>query len=152
MKIILQTCPAGWSLLLPILLIGSCQQANDNHQGDKEEILATEHAFKERVADHGIRDAFVYFADDHAVLVRNDRLIEGKEKISEYYEHQGTEDMNLTWEPEYVGVATCGDLAYTYGTYTFSVKDSTGREIISKGIFHTVWKRQEDGSWKYVYD
>ena len=58
----------------------------------------------------------------------------------------------LVWKPDYVDVSESGDLAYTYGKYTFTSRDSTGRKVVSKGIFHTVWKRQEDGSWKFVWD
>jgi ketosteroid isomerase-like protein len=32
------------------------------------------------------------------------------------------------------------------------VKDSVGNKKDFKGIFHTVWKKQKDGSWKYVWD
>lgn len=36
--------------------------------------------------------------------------------------------------------------------YTYSVTDSTGETKSSSGIFHTVWKRQADGTWKFVWD
>lgn len=45
-----------------------------------------------------------------------------------------------------------GDLAYTYGKYNFSALSTNGEKISSTGIFHTVWKKQDDGSWKYVWD
>jgi len=44
------------------------------------------------------------------------------------------------------------DLEKEYGKYSYSIIDSTGTEISSNGIFHTVWKKQPDGSWKYVWD
>ena len=43
-------------------------------------------------------------------------------------------------------------MAYTYGEYEFTSLDTLGKSKVSKGIFHTVWKRQGDGTWKYVYD
>jgi ketosteroid isomerase-like protein len=52
----------------------------------------------------------------------------------------------------FVDVAASGDLAYTYGQYTISSKDENGKEITKSGVFHTVWKQQSDGSWKYVWD
>lgn len=134
------------------LIISSCNTIKRDKQVEKEEIIAIEHAFMERVSERGLRDAFTHFADDHAVLARNNQLIRGKKEIMKYYDQQEGKDIQLTWEPEYVEVADCGDLAYTFGTYTYSIKDSTGYESTSKGIFHTIWKRQEDGSWKYVYD
>ncbi|MFC2138829.1 YybH family protein, partial [Bacteroidota bacterium] len=60
--------------------------------------------------------------------------------------------VKLEWKPDYIDVSTSGDLGYTFGKFTFSAKDTTGKLIESEGIFHTVWKRQEDGSWKYVWD
>jgi ketosteroid isomerase-like protein len=141
-----------WCLYVLMAAISSCHPENKNIQGMKEEILVTEKAFKERVAEWGIRDAFVYFADENAVMVRNNNLIRGKKEIMEYYDRQDLQKIRLMWEPEFVEVARCGDLAYTYGSYTYSSKDSTGHEMISTGIFHTVWKKQEDGSWKFVYD
>jgi ketosteroid isomerase-like protein len=49
-------------------------------------------------------------------------------------------------------VSACGDLGYTWGSYTFTATDSLGATHRSEGIFHTVWKRQPDGSWKFVWD
>jgi len=43
-------------------------------------------------------------------------------------------------------------MAYTYGKYTMTIIDSAGESKVSNGIFHTVWKKQKDGSWKFVWD
>jgi len=134
------------------LLMSSCHTIKRDNPAGKEEILALEHAFMERVAERGLGDAFVHYADENAVLVRNNRLIRGKKEIKEYYNQQQRQDIQLTWIPEFVEMSSCGDFAYTYGTYLYSVKDSASQESEMEGIFHTVWKRQEDGSWKYVYD
>lgn len=139
-------------ILWIIISISSCHPLTDGEVPEKEEILAVEKEFIEKVKEWGIKDAFVYFADDSAVLVRNNHLIKGKEEIEAYYSKSPMLNIQLAWQPEFVEVAACSDLAYTYGPYTFSAKDSTGREIVSEGIFHTIWKRQADGSWRYVYD
>ena len=41
---------------------------------------------------------------------------------------------------------------HSYGKYIWTSKDASGKEEISKGIFHTVWKKQKDGSWKNAID
>ena len=61
-------------------------------------------------------------------------------------------NVELTWEPEFVDVSTDGTLAYTYGPYTFKAMDKDGNPISAEGLFHTVWKRQADGNWRFVYD
>jgi hypothetical protein len=43
-------------------------------------------------------------------------------------------------------------MAYTYGQHTFEATDDSGGIIEDTGIFHTVWKRQPDGQWRYVWD
>ncbi|MBK7030961.1 MAG: hypothetical protein IPH45_17925 [Bacteroidales bacterium] len=43
-------------------------------------------------------------------------------------------------------------MAYTYGKYTWKINNGNGDTTVYKGVFHTVWKKQGDGSWKYVWD
>ena len=117
-----------------------------------EEVRAAEAAFATMAAEKGLREAFLAYADENAVINRGNRIYQGSEGISAYFDAQTIEDVSLEWSPEYVEVSNDGTLAYTYGPYTFSAKTADGEELESTGIFHTVWKRQPNGSWKYVYD
>ena len=56
----------------------------------------------------------------------------------------------LTWEPDFADVAKSGDLGYTWGRYTYTSFDST--ESPSCGFYVTIWKKQLDGSWRFVFD
>lgn len=152
MRIIMPVSLTNWLLSFVIISILSCNKSIEKNERDIREIQDVEKEFMEKVSEWGMRDAFIYFADDSAVLVRNNRLVRGKKEIEAYYDQSSFQGIKLMWEPEFVEVARSGDLAYTYGSYTYSSKDSTGREIVSRGIFHTVWKKQENGSWKFVYD
>jgi ketosteroid isomerase-like protein len=58
----------------------------------------------------------------------------------------------VTWKPDFVDVSKDGEMAYTYGKFTWTFIDSLGNKNNFKGLFHTVWKKQKDGSWKYVWD
>ena len=116
----------------------------------KNEILQTEKDFAEMVKSDGLHKAFVFYAADNAVLMRNDELVIGKNNIDLLYKNQTA--TGLTWTPDYIDVANSGDLGYTYGKYTYSFIDTNGDENESSGVFHTVWKRQSDGKWKFVWD
>jgi ketosteroid isomerase-like protein len=59
---------------------------------------------------------------------------------------------NITWHANKVGVARSGDLGYTSGTTEMNLKDASGKTVAYKGKYLTVWKKQEDGSWKVLYD
>lgn len=141
--------------LLIILVFYSCNMEDDKVSMErwKKEILETEQNFAKMAMEEGIEKAFLYYAAEDAVLLRNNNLITGKDAISQYFGEQKQEDeVSLTWEPDFIDVAKSGDLGYTYGKYIFTSTDSNGNKVESKGIFHTVWKRQMDGSWKFVWD
>jgi len=130
-----------------LLIIFSCRT---NSVKDRENIISTEHKFAEMAVEKGIADAFYYFAADNAVILRSGKLIKGKSAIRDYYTKNLKPGTRLLWEPDHVDVS--GDLGYTWGQYTHMVPDSTGRINESHGIFHTVWKRQPDGKWRFVWD
>lgn len=137
------------SIFLLILFI-SCAPV-DKQEAIKE-IEMTELLFQKMVADSGMAKAFIHFADEEAVLNRNDSLIIGKESIKKYFAGQSLVSSTLLWTPDFIEVSESGDLAYTYGTYQYRYFDRMGEIQRTSGVFHTVWKRQPDGSWKYVWD
>lgn len=120
----------------------------------KGEIMETEKAFEKMANTVGLKKAFSFYAAEGAVLERNDVLIKGKSSIEKSFNNASSENkkVSLSWTPDFIDVSNSGDLAYTYGKYQFSATDSTGNTKTTEGIFHTVWKRQVDGSWKYVWD
>lgn len=119
----------------------------------KKEVFKAEDDFKNLSLTNGISEAFYTFADDDAVIKReNDTLIQGKENIKKYYSNPKFKKASVTWKPDFVEVSKDGEMAFTYGKYIWTVKDSLGNKKDFKGVFHTVWKKQKDGSWKYVWD
>jgi ketosteroid isomerase-like protein len=119
----------------------------------KEEILKTEKEFNEAAKTKGIAEAFYYYADENAVIKRqNDTLIRGKESIKQYYQNPKYRNTEVTWSPDFVDVSSDGTMGYTYGKFTWKMKDEKGKTTTYTGIFHTVWKRQGNGLWRYVWD
>jgi len=138
-----------------IMLSASCGRSDNRSRSPetyKQEIRETEMEFEKMAADSGLAAAFAYFAADSGVVNASDSLFIGKEAIHSFYQGWAGNDMRLQWSPDFVDVSASGDLGYTYGKYIFSYKDSLGRLVQSNGIFHTVWKRQQDGTWRFVWD
>jgi len=144
------------SIYLTLLFsIFSCSQKAEVVHPEivKAEIFKAEDDFKNLSQSKGIAEAFYAFADENAVIKReNDTLIQGKENIKTYYSNPKFKNATVTWKPDFVDVSADGTQAYTYGNYVWTVKDSVGNKKDFKGVFHTVWKKQKDGSWKYVWD
>lgn len=126
----------------------SCNMVNQN----KVEIISVEKLFEEMVEEKGMAEAFYYFAGSNAVICRNDSIIKGKDSIKAYLSKYANLDISLKWSPDVVDVSSSGDLAYSYGRYNYIVIDSLGNENVTTGIYHTIWKRQPNGEWKYVWD
>lgn len=83
---------------------------------------------------------------------RGSYVIHGKDSIKNFYAAPRFKEVVLQWKPDYVEVSASADLGYTYGKYTYSAPDSSGKKTVSKGIFHTVWKKQANGEWRFVWD
>jgi ketosteroid isomerase-like protein len=119
----------------------------------KQKIYDSEKLFEKMCAEKGIAEAFYFFADDSAVIKREtDTLIIGKEQIKEYYDKEFYKTAKVNWTPDFIDVSEDGTLAYTYGKYLWVSKDKKGNDVEYRGVFHTVWKRQKDNGWKYVWD
>lgn len=139
-------------ILAVCLCLPACQPKADPELA-KKEILQTESDFEKMAAERGIAEAFYFYADSNAVILRgNDSIIAGKENIRQFYQQEKYKKVTLTWTPGFVEVSSGGDLGYTYGTYLWVIQTDSGRQQNFKGVFHTVWKRQGDKSWKYVWD
>jgi len=118
----------------------------------KAELFAVEKEFCAMAQSEGIQMAFHHFAADSAVALRGDQLVKGKESIRRFYGSAKKKGVRLEWSADFADVSSCGDLGYTYGKYTYTVTDSIGHSERNCGIFHTVWKRQIDGQWRFVWD
>lgn len=142
--------------IIVVLILCSCNSAPDSDSIElwKQEILQVEGDFATMAEKEGIKEAFLHFAAEDAVLMRSDKLFIGKQKLAEHFESSPSppESEKLSWKPDFVDVSASGDLAYTYGQFTYSYNDSTGASVEHRGVFHTVWKRQADGTWRFVWD
>ncbi|MEQ6168267.1 nuclear transport factor 2 family protein [Ekhidna sp. MALMAid0563] len=140
-------------ICIALVAISSCSTVKKKDLVSlKQEIAAAEKAFNDYATEYGVKEAFLNFAHKSAVLNRRDSIIVGKEAIENYFDNQTLMEVTLQWKPDFIDVSSSGDMAYTYGKYTFSAITADSSEINASGIFHTVWKRDKNGEWKYVYD
>ena len=61
-------------------------------------------------------------------------------------------DLSLDWKPEEAVVAASGDLGFTWGHFTVTHRDSTGKLVTEHGKYLDVWRRQNNGSWRWIAD
>ena len=140
-------------LLISSLFFVACKEKEDDLEEIKTSVMKAEKDFEKMAAEKGIAEAFWYYAAPDAVIKRqNDTLIKGKENIKKYYSTDFYKRASVKWTPDFIDISEEGDMAYTYGKYIWHSSDSAGSINEFAGIFHTVWKKQPDGDWKYVWD
>jgi ketosteroid isomerase-like protein len=81
-----------------------------------------------------------------------DSVITGKNDIKNVFASDEFKNATVKWSADFIDAASSGDLGYTYGKYKWEFKDSSGKISESVGIFHTVWRKQKDGTWRFVWD
>lgn len=140
-------------LSLAFIFFACRENKSETKEQYKNEIMQAEKEFEKMASEKGIAEAFWFFADSNAVIKRqNDTLIYGKDGIRKFYSNDSYKNASVTWSPDYIDVDEQGNLGYTYGKYLWKAKDSSGKTEEFKGVFHTVWKKQANGEWKYVWD
>ena len=104
-------------------------------------------AFSDLSRQNGMKAAFLHYIDSSGVLLRPGHFpIVGKD-AQEYLQKINDSSFSLTWKPQSAELAASGDLGYTYVLYTYHDKDTS-----FGGTYVSIWKKQADGSWKFVLD
>jgi ketosteroid isomerase-like protein len=110
-----------------------------------EPVLRAELAFAQLADQQGIRTAFLTWLTGEA-RVFTPRMTRAKDQYGPEPGDRG----HLVWYPEAMGIAESGDLAWSFGPWTYAVKN--GEPILVHGHFLSVWRRQADGRWKVEAD
>lgn len=114
-------------------------------------ILRADEEFARAAQEKGLAEAFAaYAAEDATILPNGGNPVTGREAIRGLF--ASSSGTVLTWRPFAAEVSRSGDLGYTLGTYESRSTDAAGKAVIRYGKYCTIWKKQPDGTWRYVVD
>ena len=134
----MKTRPIAFALTAFLCLAGPALAASS----DEKAVLAADEAFYKASLEHKAQ-AWRDFADKDA----NAAGVHGPQAIGEVYDKiYGQPGFSLAWSPRYAKVV--GDIGVSSGRYRLH----DGKGNASKGSYVTVWQRQKDGNWRYVWD
>jgi ketosteroid isomerase-like protein len=132
-------------LIVTTILTGASFAGDSPEAADlAAELRATEQAFAQTLADRD-HEAFTSFLANETVFFGQGE-IRGKDAVAAAWKpfFEGTA-APFSWQPEFVSVLDSGTLGLSSGP--IFIPDGT-----RAGTFNSVWRRQDDGTWKVVFD
>jgi ketosteroid isomerase-like protein len=134
-------------LLVLLLLLAACSHRPDP-AFDSKQLLKTDQDFSQMAMEKGMKAAFLFYADNDVIKMREGNIpLFGIKELQQSLEKVPDGLVHLQWVP--VKAEASGNLGYTFGKWEMRI---TGKDTIEYGTYVTIWKRQENGNWKYVLD
>lgn len=138
------------SVVIVAMTITSCTNNNTAGISDADKAAITKSATEINQAFNNTKDykAYVnaYYAEDATILYPNNEAVKGRDAIMAAF---STLDSDLNLTPTILDINGKGDLAYVYGTVKM---ETNARAELDHGKYIEIWKKQEDGKWKVIYD
>jgi ketosteroid isomerase-like protein len=146
-----------WAVVMGVVLVGAMamgvrSSAADSKVATAETLRQLEADFMKAAAEKGAEGYMSYYAEDAVEVPNGEDAIHGKANIAKTMGFLNDKNNQLVWTPVYTDISASGDLGYTSGTYEFRSKDKDGKPTVAAGKYTSIWKKQEDGSWKVVLD
>jgi len=127
----------SWTLLASLPLVAEVPAL--------DAVLRSELAFAREGEQKGIRAAFLaWLAEDAPAFTP--RMVRARD----FYGKEPGDPGSLVWYPEAMGIATSGDLAWSFGPWTYAGKK--GEAVLAHGHFLSVWRKQGPEGWKVAVD
>src|ERR1700752_2293471 len=112
-----------------------------------DSLVAAERRFAAMSVEKGMRDAFVEFLDDSAIVFR---------PLPAYgrpaWQARGPAQGTLSWGPSFAEISGAGDLGVTSGPWTFELKQEGKEPDYAYGHFNSLWMRPPGGDWRVMLD
>lgn len=132
---------------LSLLSSLAAAQGERGMSADLRALVEAERAFSRLSEAKGMKEAFISFAADDGVLFRR-TVVNAKEL---WRNANPAPTGLLTWRPSFADIARAGDMGYDFGPWEFRDKPAD-KDASGHGHFVTVWRKQQDGSWKFEVD
>ncbi len=141
---------------MPALAIAACTQPAEKTDTEalKQQIVQQEARWNQAYAKRDGAALAGMYADDAALANPGEALVRGKDAIEKATAAFASDPhLKVVFSANRIEVAQSGELGYSRGQYTLTMTNAeTGKPETSTGHYLTVWKKQDDGSWKALED
>ena len=137
----------GYIVCLAILITSCTAPASDKSAAAKAEIIKADQDMDLLASQKGFNEALLAYAADSVIKPKEgEAAVIGKNNLSNYF--NGKESSKLIrWHPVMASASASGDMGYTFGNWKLPSGDT-----VYYGNYATIWIKDKDGHWKFVYD
>lgn len=116
-------------------------------------LRALDSALSAAVAARDAERPAASYAENAVLMPVAEPIVEGRDAIGDEWRHVfGIPGFKNTSRLIAVDVSGAGDLAYLRGVYESPMLGTDGQQVIERGKWVSVCKRQADGAWRIVVD
>jgi ketosteroid isomerase-like protein len=138
--------------LVLLLITSACTPPPDTRAADEAAIRDADAQWSKTAGAGDLDGTVAYYTEDASVLAPNAPIASDKQSIRGAWASLLGSGASISWQATKVEVARSGDLAYIQGTYKLTSKQDEQVNLVDRGKFVEVWKKQADGKWKVVTD
>ena len=135
-------------IFIAAIIFSSCSTPQPDLSKDAAaQIRDADIAMSDLATKQGFYQALLKYADDSVIIPREGKLpMIGKTEVTRGWS-QKPMIKELTWKPIRAEASKDGQIGYSFGYAIYQGKDTT-----TYTNYCTIWKKQKDGGWKFVYD
>ena len=135
-----------------LLIIATCVFSAGTAGADLvDDVRCREIGFSQSAENQDI-DAFRSFIDADARFVGGS-VRQGVDEVAQAWSVFFTTDgPTIKWRPQIIQVLENGTLALSRGPYKSESVDADGNHVVNWGTFNSVWRLNDDGQWRVVFD
>lgn len=138
------------------LMVGGCGQhaASADPVAAQNAIKADQAKWNEQFKSKDQEGLLSHYADGAYFVAPGAPAADGSTAIrKDYADGLADHYFSVNFASDKVDVADSGDLAYSRGHFTQTYQDPKSHQIVTEsGSYLTVYRKQQDGSWKAVED
>ena len=129
-----------------LILLAACALADP-----ADDVRCREIGFSQSAEQRDIQ-AFRSFIDADARFVSYS-VLRGVDAVAEAWTAFFAADgPSIKWRPQIIEVLDNGTLALSRGPYRVIAKNAEGKTVETWGTFNSVWRLNDDGQWRVVFD
>lgn len=138
------------------MALSACEKASKGADADsvKQAIQTDEAKWNQQFKSKDTEALVDHYSDDAFFTAPGVAGVQGSTSIRQVYANASTDPaFELQFKSDKIDVSKSGDMAYARGKFDEQYTDpKTGKVMSDSGSYITVYKKQDDGSWKAVED